>query len=61
MRPSVNPRVTGDMIRKLMSSLINRLAEPIPPTQPPRITYLHKSGVRRDSANGRNLSVGITA
>jgi len=43
MRPFVNPQVTADMIRKAVTSLINRLAEPIPPTQPARIIYLHKS------------------
>jgi hypothetical protein len=51
MRPLVNPRVTADMIRKVVASLIYRLAEPTPPTQPARITYLHNSGVRRDSGH----------
>ena len=39
----------GDMIRIAVASIIKRLAEPIPPTQPARITYLYMSDEREDS------------
>ena len=41
MRPSVNPRVTGNLIRKLLLSVNKRAAEPRPPMQHARIVYLH--------------------
>jgi len=48
MRLYVNPRASAGMIlRKVLAILPDRAAQPGPPTQPARITYLLKDGVRR--------------
>jgi hypothetical protein len=48
MRPVVNPRQAGDLIRKLLLGLNKRAAEPRPPMQHARIVYLHRDRVQRE-------------